>query len=81
MYPTMEENLTVKERNAMKESQFGIPEERKFPLNDAAHVRSAISYFHKAPQAKKRLLAMRISKAAKKFGVEISPDSEVAQYL
>lgn len=76
-----EAELSTKERNSLKESQFGIPEDRKYPLTDAAHVRSAISYFSKAPRGKKRDLARRIYEAAKKYGVEIGPDTEVAQYL
>lgn len=80
-YDIMEAELSTKEINKLKDSQFGIPELRKYPLTDAAHVRSAISYFHKAPPGKKRALAARIKKAANKYGVEIDPSSEVAQYL
>ena len=45
----MEAELSAEERNELKASQFGLPEERKFPLTDATHVRSAISYFHTCP--------------------------------
>ena len=76
----MEAELSAKERNDLKASQFGLPEERKFPLTDATHVRSAISYFHTCPENKKAQLAKRIKSAAKKFGVEISPNSPIAKY-
>ena len=76
----MEAELSAKERNNLKASQFGLPEERKFPLTDAKHVRSAISYFHTCPEDKKAQLAKRIKSAAKKFGVEISPNSPIAKY-
>ena len=76
----MEAELSAKERNDLKASQFGLPEERKFPLTDAKHVRSAISYFHTCPEDKKDQLAKRIKSAAKKFGVEISPNSPIAKY-
>lgn len=76
----MEAELSAKERNDLKASQFGLPEERKFPLTDAKHVRSAISYFHTCPEDKKAQLAKRIKSAAKKFGVEISPNSPIAKY-
>ena len=76
----MEAELSAKERNDLKASQFGLPEERKFPLTDAKHVRSAISYFHTCPEDKKAQLAKRIKSAAKKFGVEISPNSPVMKY-
>ena len=76
----MEAELSTEERNDLKASQFGLPEERKFPLTDANHVRSAISYFHTCPENKKAQLAKRIKSAAKKFGVEINPDSPVMKY-
>ena len=76
----MEAELSAEERNNLKASQFGLPEERKFPLTDAKHVRSAISYFHTCPEDKKAQLAKRIKSAAKKFGVEINPDSPITKY-
>lgn len=76
----MEAELSAEERNNLKASQFGLPEERKFPLTDAKHVRSAISYFHTCPEDKKAQLAKRIKSAAKKFGVEISPNSPIMKY-
>ena len=76
----MEAELSAEERNELKASQFGLPEERKFPLIDDKHVRSAISYFHTCPEDKKAQLAKRIKSAAKKFGVEINPDSPVMKY-
>ena len=76
----MEAELSTEERNDLKASQFGLPEERKFPLTDAKHVRSAISYFHTCPEDKKAQLAKRIKSAAKKFGVEISPNSPITKY-
>ena len=34
-------NLTEKKRESLKESQFGLPEERKYPMPDKAHARNA----------------------------------------
>ena len=34
-------NLTEKKRDSLKESQFGLPEERKYPMPDKAHARNA----------------------------------------
>ena len=76
----MEAELSAEERNELKASQFGLPEERKFPLIDDKHVRSAISYFHTCPEDKKAQLAKRIKSAAKKFGVEISSNSPITKY-
>lgn len=63
--------LDAEERRELKDSDFGIPEDREFPLPDAAHVRAAETYFRYAPENKKRELARRILLKAKKFGVNI----------
>ena len=34
-------NLTEKKRDNLKASQFGLPEERKYPMPDASHARNA----------------------------------------
>ncbi len=33
--------LNDKQRDRLKESQFGLPEERKYPMPDKAHARNA----------------------------------------
>lgn len=35
--------MTGKERNALDRSQFALPGERKFPVNDANHARNALA--------------------------------------
>ena len=68
-------------RADLPNSAFGIPEDRKFPLNDARHVRSAIHLFGHAAEDKKKALARRIRSAAKKYGVEIPETSQVYKHL
>lgn len=47
----------------MAETEFGIPEQKKFPLDTEAHVRSAIRFFnYAAPQYEKELASKIISK-------------------
>ena len=65
------DRLTTEERKELSNSDFGIPETREFPLHDAAHVRAAEAYFRYAPEDKKALLAKRILKKAKEFGVDV----------
>jgi len=36
-------NMTEKKRDSLKESQFGLPDERKYPMPDKAHARNAKS--------------------------------------
>ena len=35
--------LTSKGRNRLKKTQFAEPAQRKYPINDAAHARNALS--------------------------------------
>jgi hypothetical protein len=37
MMPTLDEH----DRDKLKESQFGLPDERKYPMPDKAHARNA----------------------------------------
>lgn len=63
--------LTAEERRELKDSDFGIPETREFPMPDAAHVRAAEAYFRYAPEDKKSELAHRILLKARKYGVQV----------
>ena len=72
--------MTKKERNAIPDSQFGLEKERKYPLDSAEHVRSAIKLFGHCPENRKHHLAKRIMAAAKKHGVEVKEDTEVYKY-
>lgn len=72
--------MTKKERDAIPESKFGLEEERKYPLDSAEHVRSAIKLFGHCPENRKHHLAKRIIAAAKKHGVEVKETTEVYKY-
>ena len=76
-----EEKLSTKDRKELPASIYGLPSEKKYPLNDANHVRSAMAYFNHCDKNKKKELARNIMKAAKKFNVEVSEDSEVYKTL
>lgn len=59
---------------------YAVPEFYLFPINDEEHVRAAIGYFSKhpwKPEEHKEEAAKRILSAAKKFGIEVSEDSDV----
>jgi len=72
--------LTTKERKELKDEEFGLPEERKYPLTDRQHVIKAIQFFKHCPDDKKGELARRIKKQADKYEVEIK-STEVLEYL
>lgn len=65
-----EAKLTTEKRNDLDDSEFGIPELRKYPLYDKQHVLSAVTYFGKAEARYKPELARRIVKRAKDLNIE-----------
>ena len=69
------DRLSAEDRRELKDSDFGLPEEREFPMPDAAHVHAAEAYFRYAPEDKKAELAHRILLKAKKFGVTVNSDT------
>ena len=71
--------LDNKKRDKLPDSAFAFPKERKEPLTDASHVRNALSRFNQvkgASKAEKATAKRKITRAAKKFGVEMekAPD-------
>lgn len=76
-----EEKLNTEQRKNLPKKDFGILKERKFPLNDRAHVIAAIRFFSKCPEAQKKALARRIQTAARRYGIEIKKDSPIYPYL
>lgn len=73
-------NLEISRAN-LKDNQFGIPEDRKYPLDSKKHVMSAIKLFGHAEESKKKALAKRIKTAAKKYDITIPETTQVYKYL
>lgn len=69
------DKLNAAERRKLKDSDFGLPALREFPMPDAVHVRAAEAYFRYASNENKPLLAHRILLKAKKFGVDVESDT------
>lgn len=67
-----EAKLSAEKRNELKDSDFGIPEERMFPLNDEEHVKQAVKMFKHCPDKYKSDLAYRILKKARQFKLDTS---------
>lgn len=74
--------MDAKERHALDDSDFAFPKQRKEPINDASHVRNAISRFDQVQGVsaeEKKEAARRILARAKHFGIDVSEDSNVVQ--
>ena len=41
-----EETLSSKDRNELKDSDFGLPSQRRYPMPDESHVLAAIRFFN-----------------------------------
>ena len=70
--------LSTDERNDLDERQFAFAEQRKEPLENAAHVRNAVARFNQVKgvsDSERDAAWRRMKAAAKKFDVELSEDS------
>ena len=76
-----ESKLTSEERKALKDSDFGLPKTRQYPIHDKGHVHSAIRYFGSCPEDQRDELAKNIKKKADKFNIKINDNSLVHSYL
>jgi hypothetical protein len=71
-------SLSTDDRNDLRKGEFAFPEQRKEPLENAAHVRNAVARFNqvKGVSDDERDAAWtRIKAAAKKYDVELSEKS------
>lgn len=67
--------LSADDRDHLSKREFAFPEQRKEPIEDAAHVRAAVARFNqvKGVTDEERDAAWkRIEAAAKKFDVELN---------
>ena len=62
-----EDTLSSKERKELDDSEFGIPELRKYPLVDKDHVLQAIRFFNKVDPKYEKELAKNIIKRMKEL--------------
>jgi hypothetical protein len=70
--------MSTAEKDRLKDTQFAFPDQRKEPLNDAAHVRNAIARFDQVEDvsdAERDEAWKRILRAADRFGVEVEARS------
>ena len=76
-----EAKLTTTKRGKLKDSEFGIPEKRTFPLNDKNHVEAAVRMFPHADASDKEALAKRILRKAHEFGMDTSGWDSINKYV
>ena len=70
-YNTINE-MSSAERKELPDSAFGVPSQRKYPLDTEAHVKSAIKFFNYVDKEHEEELAKNIIKAIKKYDMHPS---------
>lgn len=64
--------ITASEKSKLSDSEFGLPEKRKYPLDTEARVRSAIKFFNYVSKEDEKELADNIIKAIKKYDIKVT---------
>ena len=64
-----EQTLTANQRNNLPDSDFGLPNQRRYPMPDESHVLAAIRFFNKVEKEYEEELAKNILKKIKKFNM------------
>lgn len=77
-----EEKLSAEDRKNIKDSDYGLPEDKKYPMPDESHVRSAIRFFNHVDPSKEKELAKNINKKIKQYGMKVSvgKDNRFSKY-
>lgn len=65
----LEDSMPTKERNALDDDEFGIPELRKYPLHDKKHVLQAIRMFNHVEKKYEAELADNILDAMERYHI------------
>lgn len=60
----------------LEKRQYGIPEQRKFPLDSRAHVISAIKFFNYAEPKYRKALATRLIQKIKEYKIKVTPTKD-----
>lgn len=71
----LEENFI--QHDDLDDKKYGVPEQKKFPLPDADHVKSAIRFFNYVEPKYEKELAAAILKRMKEYGVVLGEDIAV----
>ena len=71
-----EAKLTSEQRAKLKDSDYGIPSKKKYPMPDESHVRSAIQMFNHVSSEDEAELAKNIKKNIKQYGMSVDVGKE-----
>ena len=78
------QNILEMKRSELPDDVFGIPQERKYPMPDEKHVRSAIKLFNHVEDKYEEQLAKKIIANMKKYDIDpsiVGPNNRLRNYL
>ena len=77
-----EATLTAAERKAISDKDYGLPGQKKYPMPDESHVRSAIRFFNHVDPSDEAELARNINKKIKQYGLDVNvgKDNRFSKY-
>ena len=79
------ERLTMRERKMLPDNVFGLPEDRKYPLDTPKRVKDAIGFFHFCAEEKRDTLAHNIVRAVIRLNlkdtISFSPTSLIVKHM
>ena len=80
----MSNDYNGKKRSELPDSVFGIPQERKYPMQDEKHTRSAIKLFNHVEPKYEEQLAKAVIKNMRKYNIDgsvVGPNNRLRKYL
>lgn len=80
----MSNDFGGKKRSELPDEVFGIPQERKYPMPDEKHTRSAIKLFNHVDPKYEEQLAKAVIKNMKKYNIDgsvVGPNNRLRKYL
>ena len=80
----MSNDFGGKKRSELPDNVFGIPQERKYPMPDEKHTRSAIKLFNHVEPKYEEQLAKAVIKNMKKYNIDgsvVGPNNRLRKYL
>ena len=77
-----EATLSAADRKAISDKDYGLPGQRKYPMPDESHVRSAIRFFNHVDSSDEAELARNINKKIKQYGLDVNvgKDNRFSKY-
>lgn len=72
----VEGKLSSEQRKNIKDSDYGLPSQRKYPMPDAKHVRSAVQMFNHCPEKDQAELARNIKKKLRAYNMTVNVGKE-----